>query len=164
MSGKSERPLMVLTMSKNKKTGCGHRRPITHPWPHEVTRVFTPIEIVFDELKQGMINEADGRLVFYDPNERMWFDVIGALQGWIETWSVVLEHYGIALDQSPLTVLAEKLARDDLLTPEEVDAAHRVLIAQKRLYMFRIDVYLMKGVVNHMRSKFKREEQHEPAA
>lgn len=154
-----------MNVSKNKKMGCGHRRPITHPWPHEVARVFGPIEIVFDDLlNQGAINEMDGRPVFYDPNERMWFDVIGALQGWIETWSVVLEHYGIALDQSPLTVLAEKLARDDLLTPEEVDAAHRVLIAQKRLYMFRIDVYLMKGVVNHMRSKFKKEEQHEPAA
>jgi hypothetical protein len=112
-------------------------KPI-RPWPHEVHHVFSPIEQVFDELRQGVITEIAGQPAFRD-GEGNWFTVAPAIAGWVDTWQRLNQRLGLGIDLAPLQALGEALDAGAMLTVADVEAAYQVIVRCGYGYIVRAE-------------------------
>ena len=129
---------------------------VIKPWPHEVHRVFAPIEWMFDELRRGEITELAGQAAFRDIDGG-WFAAAPALEGWLDTWQRLDRQYRLGIDFAPLQRLAGALEHNELMTAGDIEAAYAV-IAQCREAYREMDVHAVKSVVKTTESVIALEE------
>ena len=134
------KPLPCMPRYLNRQPG-----KIIKPWPHEVHRVFAPIEWMFDELRRGEITELAGQAAFRDIDGG-WFAAVPALEGWLDTWQRLDHQYRLGIDFAPLQRLASALEHNELMTAGDIEAAYAVIARCREAYR-EMDVYAVKSVV-----------------
>lgn len=137
-------------MPANKKP----RRPYRprdksiYPTLHDVGLIFRPIHRLFDQLRSGEIDSADGQPIFLDWQGN-WCEVVPALDGWAGCWERIAAGEGLVLSTAAVRQLARSLADDVELTEDQVDAAWQEVLATQRATL-RIP---RKTMGNYMRTE-----------
>jgi len=96
---------------------------------------FDTIERLFQQMRNGELR--------YDEGDKSWvvmgldgrdMDVLSALEGWMTFWTELTEEHGIQYDDRALAKLAKSLEYHKPMTIEEVEAAYKVVEAQRTIY------------------------------
>lgn len=122
-------------MPRNAKPRKPYRpRASLYPDLHDVGMIFRPIHRLFDQLREGEVDSAQGRPIFLDWTGT-WCDVVPALDGWVGCWKRITAGEGVEVDLSAVSKLARYLDNGVPLTEDMVDQAWQQIMVTQRLTM-----------------------------
>ena len=120
-------------MPRNAKPRKPYRpRFSVYPDLHDVGLIFRPIHHLFDQLRQGEVDSAQGKPIFKDWHGQ-WCEVVPALDGWVGCWARIAAGERITIDLSAVTKLARCLEYGMPMTPEQVENAWQQIMVTQRL-------------------------------
>jgi hypothetical protein len=93
---------------------------------------FDDIERMMQKLENGAIEMEQGRPVMTTKGET--YDVVSAMEGWLEYWAAVATKRGIPYDDEPMRIMKRRLDNGVHLTPDIIQGAKRVVAAQRALF------------------------------
>jgi hypothetical protein len=93
---------------------------------------FDDIDRVMQKLEHGAIEVEQGRPVMTTKGEA--YDVVAALEGWLEYWAAVASKRNIPYDDEPMRIMKRRLDNGVHLTPDIIQGAKRVVAAQRALF------------------------------
>lgn len=143
--------------NRSKKPQRQPFKPKTNrPTLADAQGVFNHIEVMFDKLRTGYIDAANGRPIMSD-GQGDWLEIAPAILGWVELWDRIAERFNYALDTVPLKLLANKLNYDMMLTMDLIDKAHAAIDRCRAIY-YQLDVGDVRDMVNEqsIRMEFER--------
>jgi hypothetical protein len=135
------------------------RTTLARPLPHEVDLVFRPLDLMFAQLRAGEIDAVQGRPVFRSFEGELC-EVCPALEGWIESWRLIDQRFGLDIGVKPLETLRRKLYYSIPLETAEVDAAWATVCAERVAYAQKLDVHKVKSIVRTAEIKLEMESIH----
>ena len=93
---------------------------------------FDDIERMIQKLEHGAIETEQGRPVM--TTKGVTYDVLSALEGWMEYWRMLADKHGVAYDDQPMHAVARRLENVMPLTQSLIDGFKRVVAAQRAMF------------------------------
>lgn len=93
---------------------------------------FDDIDRLMQKLEHRAIEMQQGRPVMTTKGET--YDVVSALDGWMDYWAAVAQKRSIPYDDQPLRTLNRRLDNGMPLTDDIVQGAKRVVAAQRAMF------------------------------
>jgi hypothetical protein len=93
---------------------------------------FDDIDRMMQKLENGAIEMEQGRPVMTTKGET--YDVVSALEGWLEYWAAVAKKRDIPYNDEPMQILKRRLDNGVHLTPDIIQGAKRVVAAQRAMF------------------------------
>lgn len=118
-------------MAKQKPIPAQPKRRPVPPAVDEFEQ-FDDIERMTQKLEHGAIETQQGRPVM--TTKGVTYDVLSALEGWMEYWRMLADKHGIAYDDEPMRVVARRLENAMPLTPSHIEGFKRVVSAQRAMF------------------------------
>jgi len=87
---------------------------------------------LIQKLEHGAIETEQGRPVM--TTKGVTYDVLSALEGWMEYWRMLAEKHGIDYDDQPMHTVARRLENGMPLTPTLIDGFKRVVEQQRAMF------------------------------
>lgn len=96
-------------------------------------RDFSQIDILMMKLTKGEVETIDDQIVMTTMDGET-YQVVAALEGWIDYWSGLAYKTNIPYDDSALISLKDKLANDINLTLDDINQAKKVVDIQRQMF------------------------------
>lgn len=93
---------------------------------------FDDIERMVQKLEHGAIETEQGRPVM--TTKGVTYDVLSALEGWMEYWRMLADKHSIPYDDQPMHTVARRLENVMPLTPTHIDGFKRVVAQQRAMF------------------------------
>lgn len=106
------------------------RRPV--PAAVDEFEQFDDIERMVQKLEHGAIETEQGRPVM--TTKGVTYDVLSALEGWMEYWRMLADKHSIPYDDQPMHTVARRLENVMPLTPTHIDGFKRVVEQQRAMF------------------------------
>lgn len=123
------------------------KRVVRPTLPQQLEAFRLPDQI-FAHLATGEIESIKGVPCFIDHTESSgtWYAIAPAMEGWLSLWRRLCRRYVLAIDLYPIEIIARRLDTGAPITPEEIDAARRVIDQCRKAYR-GMDVYVVGSLV-----------------
>lgn len=122
------------------------RPKITRPNLAEIQGLFGHIDIMFNQLRSGYIDAANGRPIMHD-GQGGWHEIAPALLGWGDLWDRIANKYKLVIDTQSLTQIANRLQYDSPLTIDLINKGQAAIDHCRAIYA-RLDVFEVRAMVN----------------
>lgn len=121
---------------------------VVRPTLPQILEAFRLPEQIFAQLATGEVESIQGVPCFIDRTEASgtWYAIAPAMEGWLSLWERLVRRYALAIDLHPIEIVSRRLDTGAPITPEEIDAARRVLDRCRKAYRC-MDVYVVGSLV-----------------
>lgn len=130
----------------SKQPAMRFKPKITRPNLAEIQGLFGHIDLMFNQLRSGYIDAANGRPIMHD-GQGGWHEIAPALLGWVDLWDRIANKYKLVIDTQSLTQIANRLQYDSPLTLDLTNKGQAAIDHCRAIYS-RLDVFEVRAMVN----------------